>query len=329
MPLPDPLRPPDPASEQQRRKPLVVIVGPTAVGKTEISLQLAARLGGEIVSADSRLFYRGMDIGTAKPSPAERARVPHHLIDIAEPDQVWSLAMFQRAARQAIAAIHARARLPMLVGGTGQYVRAVIEGWQVPEVRPNPQLRNALETWAQEITPVGLYQRLAAIDPEAAENIDPRNLRRTVRALEVIFTTGQRFSAQRIKGDAPYQTLRLGLTRPRPELFARVDARIEAMLAAGWVAEVERLLEKGYQPELPTMSAIGYAEIIAYLQGEMTLDEAVAQIRRRTRVFVRRQANWFKRDDPRILWFEMGPDTITAMEAAIRSWLVQDPPTES
>ena len=305
------------------RPPLVVIVGPTAVGKTEISIQLAERLVGEIVSADSRLFYRGMDIGTAKPTPSQRARVPHHLIDVAAPDQVWSLAVFQRAAYQAIAGVHARGRLPFLVGGTGQYIRAVIQGWQVPKVRSSPRLREALENWAAEIGPDGLHHRLAVLDPKAASRIDYRNLRRTVRALEVILRTGHRFSAQRSKGVPPYRSLQIGLTRPRKELYARVDARIDAMLANGFVNEVRELLSQGYSPDLPTLSAIGYRELVAYLKGKISLQEAVKLIKRHTRQFVRRQANWFKENDPNIHWFTVEPHAVTEIEQLIRARLSQ------
>jgi tRNA dimethylallyltransferase len=301
--------------------PLVVILGPTAVGKTELALRLAGNLDGEIVSADSRLFYRGMDIGTAKPSLAVRQRVPHHLIDVAEPDQTWSLAVFQREAQRAIASIHQRNRLPFLVGGTGQYIQAVLEGWQVPQVLPNPRLRSALEGWAQQVGPDGLHQRLALLDPESAASIDPRNLRRTVRALEVILSTGRLFSRERRRGSSLYRTLTLGLHRPRPELYARIDARIQGMLEAGLIDEVRSLLERGFAPELPTLSAIGYGEIIAHLKGEISLEEVVTLIKRKTRIFVRRQANWFKLDDPHIRWFEVGPTTVDEMDAAIRAWL--------
>jgi tRNA dimethylallyltransferase len=298
-----------------------VILGPTAVGKTEVSLQLAGRFNGEIISADSRLFYRGMDIGTAKPSPEERRRVPHHLIDVADPHQVWSLATFQVQAREAIAGIHARGRLPFLVGGTGQYLRAVVQGWQVPVAAPNPRLRAALEAWAAEIGAQGLHARLARLDPQAAARSDYRNLRRTVRAVEVILTTGRRFSDLRRRGPSPYRLLQLGLSRPRAELYARIDARIDAMLAAGLVEEVRALLARGYEPHLPTLSAIGYREIIAYLQGELSLEEAVAQMRRATRTFVRRQANWFKASDPDIDWHHVGPGTLEELAACIRAWL--------
>jgi tRNA dimethylallyltransferase len=293
--------------------PLAVVVGPTAVGKTEIALQLAERLGGEIVSADSRLFYRGMDIGTAKPTVQERARAPHHLIDVADPDEIWSLATFQAYAHRVIAEIHARRRLPLLVGGTGQYIRAVTQGWEAPRVEPNPDLRQALQAWADDIGVHGLHDRLAVLDPKAAESIDPRNLRRSVRALEVIFLSGKRFSDQRLQKPVRYRLLTIGLTRPRPELYARIDARVDAMLAAGLVDEVRELLAQGYAPDLPTLSAIGYREIIAYLQGSATLEHAIAEIKRNTRIFVRRQANWFKSSDPEIRWFQVDPALVDTL----------------
>lgn len=310
-----------PLHEPVGRKPLIVIVGPTAVGKTEIAIQLAKRINGEIVSADSRLFYRGMDIGTAKPTPSEREQVPHHLIDIANPDQVWNLALFQREARQIIHTIHSRNRTPLLVGGTGQYVRAIVEGWDIPKVEPNTRLRTALEHWAVEIDHVELHKRLSALDKEAAKQIDPHNLRRTIRALEVILSTGYRFSIQKQHKPPPYQTLIIGLTRPRPELYARIDARIRKMLDDGFVEEVRNLLAQGYSEDLPTLSAIGYQEIITHLQGKTSLDEAVSLMKRRTRNFVRRQANWFKAEDEEITWFRVTPQTIDEMEASIVKWL--------
>ncbi len=309
-----------------KQQPLVALVGPTAVGKTEAAVALAQRLDMEIVSADSRLFYRGMDIGTAKPTSEERRGVPHHLIDVANPGQTWSLADFQRAAAEAIAGIHLRGRLPLLVGGTGQYVRAVLEGWQAPRAAPDPRLRAALESLAARITPHGLHARLALLDPQAAEAIDPRNLRRTVRALEVILTTGRRFSEQRKRGESPYQVLMLGLFRERQELYARIDARLQAMLEAGFLEEVAGLLRAGYSLDSPALSAIGYRELAAHLRGELTLEQAVTLIKRQTRVFVRRQANWFKRDDPRIQWVQAGPGSVDAkvidkLENAVQRWV--------
>jgi len=303
------------------KPPLIVIIGPTAVGKTEISLQLAERLAGEIVSADSRLFYRGMDIGTAKPSKEERARVPHHLIDVADPDQTWSLAMFQREAHRMIADIQTRGRLPFLVGGTGQYVRAVIDEWEIPEAAPDLRVRQTLESWALEVGPDGLHQRLSVLDPTAAERIDPRNMRRTIRALEVILLTGKLFSAQKSRGLSRYRLLQLGLTRPRTELYARIDTRIQAMLDVGFMDEVQGLLTAGYSPDLPSLSAIGYRQMIEHLQGKINLEEAVMLMKRNTRQFVRRQANWFKLDDPAIDWFPVTPDTLNSMVAAIRVFL--------
>jgi len=315
---------PDLSMSQDTLQPVVVILGPTAVGKTEIAIQLAERQNGEIVSADSRLFYRGMDIGTAKPTLEERKRAPHHLIDITEPDDILSLVRFQEMALQTIDEIHAHGRLPFLVGGTGQYIRAVTEGWQAPPVKPDPLLRAVLEAWAGQVGKDGLHARLAVLDPIAAGNIDYRNLRRTVRALEVILSTGERFSTQRRRQSAPYRTLLLGLNRPRPELYARIDARIETMLEAGLVLEVEGLLTRGFSSELPTLSAIGYREIIQHINGEITLDEAIIEIKRATRTLVRRQANWFKSDDPQIHWFQVGIDTVAAMEDVISNRLSVD-----
>lgn len=299
--------------------PLIVVLGPTAVGKTELSIRLAESFGGEIVSADSRLFYRGMDIGTAKPSGAERERVPHHLVDVCDPDETWSLAVFQRAAREAIQAIHARGKLPFLVGGTGQYVRAVIEGWEIPAQQPDPRLRQALEKWASEIGPDELHRRLALIDPAAAARILPGNVRRSVRALEVIFSTGKRFDDQRTRTGSPYSLLLIGLKRPRAEVYARVDARIEAMLNDGLLDEARGLLEKGYAADLPSMSAIGYREMTAVVQGKMALPDAVTAMKSLTHQFVRRQANWFKESDPTIHWFNAAEDCLPRMVALIQS----------
>jgi tRNA dimethylallyltransferase len=289
------------------KPPLIVIVGPTAVGKTELAIRLAERLNGEIVSADSRLFYRGMDIGTAKPSASEQARVPHHLIDVANPDETWSLAVFQQKACEAIDDIHRRDKLPFLVGGTGQYIRAVTQGWTPPEVEPDERLRQVLEKLKDEKGGVGIYwlhDKLRMLDPISAEKIDARNFRRTIRALEVIFTTGQPFSTQRGQSDSPYRLISIGLKRPRPELYNRVDERIESMFANGLLNEVQKLLDAGYSPTLPSLSAIGYREAVAVAQGRMTLDEAKTQMKHITRVFVRRQGNWFKEADEQIKWFE-------------------------
>jgi len=300
------------------KPPLILIVGPTAVGKTELAIQLAEQLHGEIISADSRLFYRGMDIGTAKPSRAEMARVPHYLIDIVEPDQTLSLAVFQQKAKEIIADIHARGKLPFLVGGTGQYVRAVTQGWTPPEVEADDRLRSELEKMKEEHGHEWLHSKLKTLDPEAADKIDARNARRTVRALEVILSTGRKFSEQRGQSDSPYHLITIGLTRPREELYQRVDQRIDAMFANGFVDEVQGLLEKGFAADLPSMSAIGYRECVKVIKGELTVEQAKVEMRRVTRVFVRRQANWFKESDPGIQWFQMQDGVSVEIEKSIR-----------
>jgi tRNA dimethylallyltransferase len=305
----------------QPKPSLILLVGPTAVGKTEIAIQLAERLNGEIVSADSRLFYRGMDVGTAKPTPEEQRRVPHHLIDIAAPDEILSLAVFQQKARKAIAAIHTRNKIPLLVGGTGQYIRAVTEGWTPPEALPDERLRAELEKIKEQRGAYWLYEKLKGLDPVAAEKIDARNYRRTIRALEVILTTGKRFSEQRGQSESPYDLITIGLTRPRAELYERVDQRIEAMFANSFLEEVKRLLAKGYSPSLPTMSAIGYREAVRVINGELTEEQAKAEMRRITRVFVRRQANWFKAVDPGIKWFQVEEGVVEEIESYIRESL--------
>jgi tRNA dimethylallyltransferase len=306
----------------QFNKPLLIlIVGPTAVGKTELAIQLAERLNGEIVSADSRLFYRGMDIGTAKPTREEQARVPHHLIDIANPDEILSLAVFQQKAREAMADIHTRNKIPFLVGGTGQYIRAVTEGWTPPEVEPDERLRSELEKMKEERGIHWLHDKLRNLDPKAAQKIDPRNYRRTIRALEVVLTTGKRFSEQRGQSESPYRLITVGLTRPRPELYERVDQRIDLMFANGFLEEVKGLLAARYSPSLPTMSAIGYRECIRVINGELSEEKAKAEIRRATRVFVRRQANWFKESDPKIKWFRVEEGIINEIEAYLRGLL--------
>ena len=284
---------------------LLVIVGPTAVGKSAIAIELAQRLDGEIVSADSRYLYRGMDLGTAKPALADRARVPHHLIDVTDPGQPWSLAQFRDAADVLIGEINRRGRLPILVGGTGQYIHALLEGWSIPRRAADPQLRAGLAAIVERDGGDELYRRLQQADPAAAASIDRRNVRRVVRALEVTLITGQPFSAQRQKKPPRYHAFTVGLMLSRPKLYNRIDARVESMLASGLVAEVQALAAKGYDWSLPALSAIGYKQIGMYLRGECDLLEAGRMIKRETRRFVRRQANWFKPGDPRIQWFDI------------------------
>ena len=299
---------------------VLVILGATAVGKTETAIRVAERVGGEIISADSRLLYRGMDIGTAKPSLDERRRVKHHLIDLADPDEIWSLALFQKELLHKIHEISDTGRLPIVTGGTGQYIRSLVEGWVIPTVKPDHQLRAVLESWGLEIGSEELHKKLSVLDAEAARKIDPQNLRRLVRALEVIFSSGKPFSSQKERAEQPLEFKLIGLTRSRPELYERVDARIEQMFASGFEDEVRALISKGYSPELPTLSAIGYREVIQVIRGKSTLDEAKQTMRRKTREFIRRQANWFKPDDPQIEWFEMTPDPLERIIRVVQGW---------
>jgi tRNA dimethylallyltransferase len=306
------------AGERAALPPVVFLVGPTGAGKSELATGLARRLNGEIVSADSRMLYRGFDIGTDKPSSAVRTVVPHHLIDVADPDRPWSLAEYQAAALKCIAQIAARGRLAFCVGGTGQYIFALLEGWDIPPAPPSPALRIRLEERAAAEGSAVLYGELAGVDPDAAAKIDPRNVRRVIRALEVVLSTGKAFSTQRMRKEVPFRPFLLGLNRPRPELYARADARIDQMFASGWVEEVRALLAKGYSPRLPAFTALGYGSIVRHLLGEITLEECVAEIRRVTRILIRHQANWFRADDPQIHWFTAAPDLEDRAEQFLR-----------
>jgi tRNA dimethylallyltransferase len=306
---------------QGKRNELVALVGPTAVGKTALALWLGERLDVEVVSADSRQVYRGLDIGTAKPSLEERQALPHHLVDIVEPEQSLSLAEYQRLAYRAIEDVQQRNRLPLLVGGSGQYVRAVLEGWQIPAVPPDAQLRAALQREAEAAGIEAFHARLREVDPQAAGAIDPRNVRRVIRALEVYYKTGRPISELQRKRPPPYRILKVGLTLPRPLLYRRVDERVERMIEAGLVAEAEGLLHRGYDADLPAMSGLGYRQIAGYLRGETSLDRAVRQIKRETRRFARQQYVWFRLEDETIRWFDLSRDDKEAILETITAFL--------
>lgn len=301
--------------------PLIAVVGPTAVGKTSAAIELAEAFDGEIISADSRLVYRGMDVGTAKPSRSQRRQVPHHLIDLLPPEETYSLAAYRHDALAAIDSVHERGRLPFLVGGTGQYVTAVLEGWVPPPQPDDLERRRQLEAYAQEHGPQALHDRLRAVDPARAAAIDPRNVRRVTRALEIYEQTGVPPSELRIKVPPPYDILRVGLSRPRDELYRRIDERLQAMLAADWLEEVRALLAAGVPPEAPAMSAIGYRQLVAHLQGDLSLEEAKEEIRSLSRQFVRRQANWFKPEDPEIRWFSVDETVVVRISEFLVQWL--------
>ena len=298
-------------SQPATKIPLIIIVGPTASGKTAAGIRLARAIGGEVISADSRYLYRGMDIGTAKPDMEERQGVPHWLIDVADPDETWSLSLFRAAADEAVKNIYSRGKKPIVVGGTGQYIRAILEGWTIPEGEPDHRLRDVLERWGNDIGAEELHRKLAVLDPDAAANIQWQNMRRTVRALEVIFSSGRKFSAQRTAKESPYDSLIFGMKRERAELYKRIDMRVDLMIRNGLVKETAGLLAKGYSEDLPSMSAIGYKEDCDYLNKKLSLDEAAQLIKFRTHNYVRRQANWFKPADPAIHWVD--PEDSEAM----------------
>jgi tRNA dimethylallyltransferase len=298
---------------------LVVLVGPTAVGKTALSLDVAAAVEGEIVSADSRLFYRGMDIGTAKPTDEDRTRVHHHLIDIVSPVETITLGEYQRMAQQAIDDIATRGKIPLLVGGSGQYVRAVVEGWNVPVVPPDVVLRETLAALAANQGSQALHDKLEQLDPIAAQRIDHRNVRRVIRALEVTLKSGEPISSLQTKSPPPYEILQVGLTRPRVELYQRIDRRIDAMIAAGLVQEVGAL-GQAYGWDAPALSGLGYRQMGYYVRGELAFEDAVQLLRKETRRFVRQQSNWFHQQDPRIQWFDLSRTSGPAVVTYIRDW---------
>lgn len=281
---------------------LVALVGPTASGKSAMAVALAERLGGEIVNADSRQVYRGMDIGTAKPGPEERRRVRHHLYDIADPGETYSLRRYQRDARAALEAIWARGGFAWLVGGTGQYAWSLLEDWHVPEVPPDETLRAELTAFAECEGADLLHARLHQVDPLAAERIDARNVRRVVRALEVYHHTGLPISSWQKKGSPDFEYLLFGVRISRDELDGRIDERVEAMFEAGFVAEVEALLAAGLSRSAPAMSSIGYSAVARHLVGELTLEAARDETKRATRRLARRQGQWFRPEDRRITW---------------------------
>lgn len=303
--------------------PLLVIVGPTAVGKTGTAVRLAQTFDGVIISADSRQVYRYMDIGTAKPTPEEQAAAPHRLIGVLDPDEPLTLAEFQEMAYEAIDEVHEAGRLPILVGGTGQYVRAVVEGWGIPRVAPHPALRADLRGFAFTYGATALHAWLKSVDAPAAESIDYRNVRRVVRAMEVYLVSGTPISVAQERHPPPYTIMQIGLTRPREALYERIDARIDQMMVDGLLDEVCGLLERGYGWELSSMSSLGYRQFSEYLGGEGTLEDAVQAIKRETRRFVRQQATWFREDDSDILWFDLALADFGAIREAVGTWLAE------
>lgn len=300
----------------QQRLPLVVLVGPTAVGKTACAIQLALRLHGEIVTADSMQIYKGMDIGTDKPTVEERQGVPHHLIDVVTPDKKFNVAMYRDAAQQTIARIHERGKLPIVSGGTGLYIRAILQEFLFPDKGSDAELRKKLQREAEQFGAQYLHDQLASVDSTSAKRIHPNDVRRVIRALEVYHTTGKTIT-EHIKQAKPqqerYNAVRIGLTRPRKQLYERINNRVDALIARGLVEEVKQLYAQ-YEFEKTALQGLGYKEIIAYLRGEYSLQEAITTLKQKTRRYAKRQLTWFRRD-PHIRWFDANtyatPDALT------------------
>ncbi|GAA4701535.1 tRNA (adenosine(37)-N6)-dimethylallyltransferase MiaA [Brevibacillus fulvus] len=287
------------------KEKLVVIVGPTAVGKTELSLMLAHRTAGEIISGDSMQVYREMNIGTAKATAEERAVVPHHLIDIIDPDEDYSVAVFQSMATRLISEINQRGHLPMIVGGTGLYIESVTHSFQFAQTSHDPNLRERLQKMAETEGVEALHQRLQAIDPVTADRLHPNDVKRVIRAIEIYELTGYKMADYQHRAKhSPYDLLMIGLTMDRALLYERINQRVDKMVEQGLVEEVRQLLDKGYSPSLISMQGLGYKELVPYLYGEVSLEKAINDIKQRTRHFAKRQLSWFRRM-PEIEWYDL------------------------
>lgn len=292
---------------QNKKDLLVAIVGPTAVGKSEVAIEIAQKVGSEIISADSMQIYRYMDIGTAKPTPEERKLITHHMIDIVYPDEEFSAADFQKMAKSCMKSIYKNDKIPLVVGGTGFYINALCYNYTFSPAGKDESLRERFKKEAEEKGINYLYDKLVKIDPEAAAKIHPNNLRRIIRALEVCETTGKPFSyyVKMTKvGKSSYDLLIFGLTMPRDELYRRINKRVVSMIEKGFVDEVEKLLEMGYDKNLKSMQGLGYRQIIQYLEERVTLDETIDLIARDTRRYAKRQYTWFLRDQ-NIIWLDI------------------------
>ncbi|MFC1921568.1 tRNA (adenosine(37)-N6)-dimethylallyltransferase MiaA [Chloroflexota bacterium] len=302
-------------------KPLIAIIGPTATGKSSLTISLAQEFNGEVISADSRQVYRHMDIGTAKISPEQLSIVPHHLIDVVNPDEEFGLSQYKQLVYQFIEDIHKRDKLPLLTGGSGLYVWTVLEGWNIPEVPPDTELRRELEERAAGGEVDELYRELTEIDPAAAQRIDRRNVRRLIRALEVSKHADSSFSELQRREAPPFDILIIGLTAERAELYRRIDSRVDIMIESGLVEEVEKLMALGHGLDLPAMSGIGYRQIGMFLNGEITLEDAVKKIKTETHRLVRRQYNWFSLKDERIHWFDIEKQPEPEIESQIAKFI--------
>ena len=300
--------------------PAVVVCGPTGIGKTAAAIEIARRFNGEIIGADAMQIYRRMEIGTAKPTAEEQARVRHHLIDVVEPDEPFDASRYCELARQVIAGLHERSVLPLVVGGTGLYIKALLHG-VFQSAPPDPRVRRRLQKEAVGRGPGALHRRLASIDPAAAGRIHPNDSFRIVRALETVEATGETISAHQQRHrfqDSPYRALKIGLDMDRDTLYDRINTRVDGMLQAGFLEEVRDLLAAGFDPQIKSMQSLGYRHMVAYLQSRLDWKEAVRTMKRDHRHYAKRQLTWF-RSDPEIVWTE--PQQITGLFPAIEAFL--------
>ena len=301
------------------KQPLIIIAGPTAVGKTALSVALTKRIGGEIVSADSMQVYRGMDIGTAKVMKEETCGVPHHLIDVLDPKDPFNVMTFRSMVKDAVRGIASRGNVPVLVGGTGFYIQSVLYDVQFEEDASSEELRKELEQEAAVLGAEKMHERLRALDPDAAEAIHPNNIKRVIRALEYCLSTGRKISVhnrEQRERTSPYSFLFYVLTMDRAALYQRIDLRVDQMMEQGLLAEVKRLRDEGVTSDMVSMQGLGYRQIFDYLEGIATLDEAVERIKRETRHFAKRQLTWFRRE-PDARWInvsEFGGDRKKILE---------------
>ena len=289
----------------KRYPKILAIVGPTAVGKTELSIRLASKIDGEIISVDSRQIYKHMDIGTSKPSYSSMNSIKHHLVDSLYPDQEYNLAIFLKQANITISHILSRNKVPIIVGGTGQYFWGLIEGWIVPEIKPDLKLRKDLTEISQHVGKETLKRHLSAIDKKAYKRIDLNNPRRLIRAIELAMGS---LKAIQSKGTFPYNTYIIGLELEPSILKSKIDSRVEKMFDEGWINEVNYLLDKGYSLDLPALSSLGYKEIASYIQNRTSLIDCITTIKQRTNRFSKQQMNWFAKSDSRINWFKSDKD---------------------
>jgi tRNA dimethylallyltransferase len=303
---------------------VVALVGPTAVGKSSAAITIAQQYNGEIIGADSRQIYRYMDICTAKPKSEERQNVVHHLLDIIDPDELYSVAQYKAAADSIIIELYDKGKLALLVGGSGQYIWSVLENWQVPQIPPDMDFRAAMNKRAEQEGCQALYAELSEIDADSAHRIMPANVRRVIRALEIYHKTGRRPSELTLKKDTKYRFLILGLYSGRASLYQKINNRVDDMIKQGLVDEVKGLIRRGYHSGLPSMSGIGYRQISAYLEGNMLLEDAVNKIKYATHRFARSQYNWFRLADNRITWFDTDNDNREKILYTIRTFLAKD-----